>query len=112
MSENYDRVFDCLSDSELIERFNAWCEKEQYWDDRIFDNDEYNVNMLVGEETSPYQAMRDMENTSWNSTDDYVFVNGRGFVESFNNVQEYVSDFPEALAEIDKALEAEGYYED
>lgn len=112
MSENYDRVFDCLSDSELIARFNAWCDKEQYWDDRIFDNDEYNVNMLVGEETSPYQAMRDMENTSWNSTDNYVFINGRGFVESFDNVQEYVSDFPEALAEIDKALEAEGFYED
>lgn len=112
MSENYDRVFEVLSDRDLIERFNAWCEREQYWDDRIFDNDTYNVDMLIGEDASPYQVMRDMENTSWNSSDDYVFINGRGYIESFNDIQEYVSNFPEALAKIDKALEEAGYYED
>ena len=103
---SYNSVFEYYGSVELISRFNDWCDKNHYYDDRIYYNDRESFNLLAGDSDPWEVAVMMKHNNGWEISDGYLAVrNGNPF--SFTNLKEYLADFPEFLSEMEADMEEE-----
>jgi hypothetical protein len=75
---------------EAVEKWNECCEDTNRPDDRIYRNDEEDINMVLGEETKPYDAIRLVAgNSEYNLSDDFfsyeVYLKSFPFADSENS---------------------------
>lgn len=77
-----------LSDSELVNIHNEYCQSCNYSDDEIFINDEDFFNTYF--ENDVLGAVRAASYGEFNYSHKYVKFNGYGNLDSFNNPTEYV----------------------
>lgn len=77
-----------LSDSDLIELHNDYCQQNSY-EDEIYSNDEDFFNTFFSNDV--LKAVQAVSYGSYNYTDKYVQFNGQGNLDSSNSAEDLVS---------------------
>lgn len=77
-----------LTNSELVNLHNQYCQSAGYSDDEIYINDEDFFNTFFEEKT--LEAVRAVCFGEYRYQDDYVIFNAYGNLESFNNPAEHI----------------------
>lgn len=87
-----DVIYDVLctiSDDNLVELHNKTY-VEHYPDDRIYNNNAYEFNSVMGEDKSPWEIASELEGTDFDTNDSYFAFDGRGNIKSFNSASDYI----------------------
>lgn len=99
-----------LSDSELVQAHNTYCQNAGYGDNEIFDNDE---EFFETHFSKAHDAIRAAFYGEYEYGHDYVTFNGYANLDSFNNpeghvdLQEIANDILESPRDYDVELEEE-----
>ncbi len=100
-----------LTNSELVQAHNQYCQNQNYSDDEIYSNDESFFEMFF--QDNVLEAVRAVSYGDYSYSNDYVIFNGYANLESFNNPADHVditaiaADILESPEEYDIELEEE-----
>jgi len=78
-----------MSDSELIDLWNEYCDNNRYYDDRIEYFDEGVFNDLMAGKT-PYEIYQIIDNSDISFFDDYCRYNGYDELNTFSDVYDSI----------------------
>ena len=94
-----------MSDSELIDLWNEYCDNNRYYDDRIEYFDEGVFNDLMAGKT-PYEIYQIIDNSDISFFDDYCRYNGYDELNTFSDVYDSIDidDLVEWVIEEEKDI--------
>ena len=94
-----------MSDSELIDLWNEYCDNNRYYDDRIEYFDESVFNDLMAGKT-PYEIYQIIDNSDISFFDDYCRYNGYDELNTFSDVYDSIDidDLVEWVIEEEKDI--------
>ena len=84
--EKIREIIENATESELIGAWNFMCCETSRPDDEVFENDEYFLNEIFGNDVDA--AIRATYYGHYNYPDNYVTFNGYGNLDSFNYLEE------------------------
>ena len=91
-------IINDMNEAELIQLNNEYCEAVNYYDNEIYENDEYFFNAHF--EGNPMAAVRAANYGNYNYTHSWVIFNGYGNLETFDTMTtEHLSENVEVIAE-------------
>ena len=100
--EQIIRELKSMSDPDLVDVHNKYCEAHNYMDDLIYENDDYFLETYFMER--PAELARAIQYGDYRYCDDYVQFNGYGNLDSFNYTDGHVflSDIANYVADLDE----------
>jgi len=97
MKDQIIEIINNMTESELIELNNRYCQVFDYCDDEIYNNDEEFFEIFF---TDAMEAVRAVSFGDYKYNDDYVIFNGYGNLETFNRMDtDRLVEFVETMAQ-------------
>lgn len=78
-----------INDDDLVNLHNNTY-VEDYPDERIYNNYEYEFNEAMGSEQSPWEIAIRLEGTDYSTSDSYFAFDGSGNIRSFDDASSYI----------------------
>ena len=106
--EQIIRELKSMSDSDLVDVHNKYCETMGYYDDTIYENDKY---FLDEHFSCPSELARAICYGEYDYTDDYVMFDGYGNLKTFDNVTNHamIEDIADYVADMEDEDEQEDF---
>lgn len=79
-------IIENLDDEEKLDIYNRYCEDNEYYEDIIYENDEYFLKEMFGDDIQ--KAILSVECGNYKSTDRYVKLDAYGNLQSYYNSKE------------------------
>ena len=92
------KIIGSLNINEKIELYNNACEKYNWSDDIIYENDEYAINEMFSGK-SPFEIFELLSNGEYDINGDWFYFDGYGNIKSFKDHQ-FNSEFKAMLYDI------------